>query len=122
MERKLLNLNKVLALLEKQYNSSFLVVQRCVKEGNQLKNKAVITIFEDIIAVTFDESDKLYKVSYNFNNKFWYKYVYEDGHGVAFSPVFNEEDVITMNGQKYINEDIILKWDVFTLAELGGLG
>lgn len=121
MERRLLNLNKVLALLEKQYNSNFFVVWKCVKEEEQLKNKAFITIFQDIIAVIFDESNQLYKVSYNFNNKFWNKYVDEDGHGLAFSPVFNKEDMIEMNGESYIDENIIIKWDVFTLAELGSL-
>jgi len=121
MERKLLNLNKVLALLKKQYNSEFFIVWRCVKEDNVLKNKAMITIFNDIIAVTYENEDKLYKVSYNFNNQFWNKFVYPHGHGVIFSPFFNKEDIIEMHGEKYINEEIILEWNVFTLAELGGL-
>ena len=90
MEKKLLNLNRVLELLKKQYTSDFYIVWRCVKEDNILKNKAVITVFSEIVAVTFEEDINCYRVSYNFNNKFWYKYVYESGHGVAFSPLFNE--------------------------------
>ena len=58
---------------------------------------------------------------YNFNNKFWYKYVYSIGHGLAFSPFFNEEDIIEISGEKYINEEIIIRWNLFSLAELGGL-
>ena len=121
MERKLLNLDKVIILLKKQYESDFVIVWRCVKEDNVLRNKAVITIFKDIVSVTYEENDKAYKVSYNFNNKFWYKYVYSFGHGLAFSPFFNKEDIIEMNGDKYIHEDIIIRWNLFSLAELGGL-
>jgi len=121
MERKLLNLDKVIALLKKQYQSDFVIIWRCVKENNILKNKAVITIFKDIVAVTYEKEDKVYKVSYNLNNKFWYKYVNSGGHGLTFSPFFNEEDIIEMHGEKYIDEDIIIKWNLFSLAELGGL-
>ena len=121
MERKLLSLDKVIALLKKQYKSDFVIIWRCVKEDNILKDKAIITIFTDIIAVTYEESDKAYKVSYNFNGKFWYKYVYSFGHGLAFSPFFNKEDIIEINGEEYINEDIILRWNLFSQVELAGL-
>jgi len=121
MERKLLNLDKVIALLKKQYESDFVIIWRCVKEDNILKNKGVITIFKDIVAVTYEKIEKAYKVSYNLNGKFCYKYVSLVGHGLIFSPVFNEEDIIEINGEKYINEEIIIRWNVFSLAELGGL-
>lgn len=121
MERNLLNLSKVIELLSKQYNSDFYVIWKCVKEKNQLINKGIITIFEDIVAITYNKEDNSYKVSYNFNNKFWNKNVYIDGHGVIFSPLFNEDDIIYINGEKYINEEIVKRWNVFTVAELGSL-
>ncbi|MBC8060028.1 MAG: hypothetical protein H7Y18_05115 [Clostridiaceae bacterium] len=121
MERKLLNLDKVITLLKKQYQSDFVIVWRRVKEDNILKNKAVITIFKDIVAISYEKEEKAYKVSYNLNNKFWYKYVYSFGHGITFSPFFNEEDIIEMNGEKYINEDIIIRWNLVSLPELGSL-
>ena len=121
MDRNLLNLDKVIALLKNQYKSDFVIAWKCVKEENILKNKGVITIFKDIVAVTYEKVEKAYKVSYNLNNKFCYKYVSLVGHGLIFSPVFNEEDIIEINGEKYINEEIIIRWNVFSLAELGGL-